>query len=340
MAKKIKVGFDISQLAHKGGVNTYTRNLTEELSKIDDLEMTYFYSSLRQPYKGDLKDVKKFKIPPTFFEVLFNRMRNVSIERFIGDVDIFHSSDWAQPPGKSLKVTTYHDVIPLKFPKWSHPKIVQVHKRRLELVEKEIDMVIAVSETTKKDLLEISKIPEDKIVVILEGVEERFKPQPEDKVKSFKEKYNLPAEFVLAMGGVGERKNLKRIKEACKDYNLIIPGENIPYVSNEELPLLYCSAKVLLYATLYEGFGLPVVEAMACGLPFIVSNAEWSNELMDYPGLFTDPKNVDDMKIRLKQAMDSDYRANLIKNGLKRAGFFSWQKAAAETAEVYRKLMK
>src|SRR5438309_2048659 len=80
----LRVGMDISQLAHKGGVNTYTKNLTEQLSKFKDLEMIYFYSSLRKPYKGKLKNVKKYHLPPTLFEMLFNKWRNVSIEKFLG----------------------------------------------------------------------------------------------------------------------------------------------------------------------------------------------------------------------------------------------------------------
>src|SRR3990170_1982963 len=97
MGKKIRVGMDISQLAHKGGVTTYTRNLSDNLSRISDLEMAYFYSSLRKPYKGKLKNVKAYRLPPTLFELFFNRIRNVSIEKFIGPIDIFHSSDWTQP---------------------------------------------------------------------------------------------------------------------------------------------------------------------------------------------------------------------------------------------------
>src|SRR3989344_171095 len=181
MRGKIRIGMDISQLAHTGGVATYTRNLAEQLQKLQDLEMIFFYSSLRKPYHGEFKNVKKYRLPPTLFEMLFNRWRNVSIERFLGPLDIFHSSDWTQPPSKAKKVTTYHDVIPLKYPKWSHPKIVSVHKRRLFLVEKEIDFVIAVSESTKKDLMEVSNIPEEKIKVIYEGPIADFKPKSEEK---------------------------------------------------------------------------------------------------------------------------------------------------------------
>ena len=337
----MKVGFDISQLAHPGGVKTYTRNLTSELAQLSDLEMVYFYSSLRRPYDGKLKGVKTYKLPPTFFEVLFNKMRNVSIEKFIGDVDIFHSSDWVQPPSKAKKVTTYHDVIPLKFPKWSHPKIVSVHKRRLELVEEEIDMVIAVSETTKRDLLEVSKIPENKIVVVYEGVGSEFKQLGRDAVENFRKKYKLPAQFVLALGGVGERKNLSRIKVAAKAYPLVISGDNIPYVSDEELPLLYNSATVLMYTTLYEGFGLPILEAMACGTPVLTSDLAVHREIAgEGNALFANPEDVVDMQQKLNELLqDEERQRKYEERGKVRAAKFSWEKAAAETTKIYDNLV-
>jgi glycosyltransferase involved in cell wall biosynthesis len=336
----MKVGFDISQLAHVGGVTTYTKNLTTELEKFSDLEMIYFYSSLRRPYKGKLKPVKEFKLPPTLFEILFNKIRNVPIEKFVGSVDIFHSSDWVQPPSKSKKVTTYHDVIPLKFPQWSHPKIVAVHKRRLELVEREVDLVIAVSETTKQDLLAISKIPEDRITVIYEGVGKEFKVISEKDVEAFRKKYHLPEKFVLAVGGVGERKNLGRIKEVAKDFPLIISGETIPYVSDVELPLLYNAATVLMYTTLYEGFGLPIVEAMACGTTVLTSNSGAHREIAGDAALFADPENINDMRIELKKLMESnELRKDLKEKGIKRAAQFSWEKTAKETKVAYDSLM-
>lgn len=338
--KKIRIGFDISQVAHFGGVSQYTQNLALSLQKNKNLEMTYFYSSLRKSYNGDLKNVKKFKLPPTLFEFLFNRLRNTNIEKFLGVIDIFHSSDWVQPPTKAKKVTTYHDVIPLKFPEWSHPRIVDVHKRRLKIVEKEIDAVIAVSESTKNDLIEISSIPEEKIFVIYEGVEEKFRPQPQQKIAEFKEKYNLPKEFVLAIGGVGERKNLDRIKKACKGFNLIISGQSLPYVLNQELPLLYASAKVLIYTTLYEGFGLPIVEAMACGVPVITSNRSSMKEIATGFALLVDPENIDQMHQQLNKLLtDENLRNDLITKGLKYSKKFSWQEAADKTVEVYQKLL-
>lgn len=336
----IKVGFDISQTAFNGGVAVYTNELAKRFQENKDLDMVYFYSSLRRKYLGGLRNVKRYRLPPMLFEMLFNRWRNVSIEKFIGRVDIFHSSDWTQPPTKAKKVTTYHDLVPLKYPEWSYPKIVEVHRRRLKIVEREIDLVIAVSESTKKDLLKITEIPEEKIVVIYEGVSEQFKPKSRKKIEEFRKKYQLPAEFILAIGGVGERRNLKRIKEASQGYSLVISGTDMPTIPSEEIPLLYCSAKILLYPSLYEGFGLPILEAMSCGIPVITSNVSSMPEIGGDAPLYVDPESSKDIKDKLDNLMeDEKLRQELIKRGFEQAKKFSWEKCAQETAAVYKILV-
>lgn len=335
----MKVGLDISQIAYPGGVATYTRNLSRSLQNQNDIDMSFFYSSLRRAYQGDLKNVKQYKYPISLLEILFNRIRLLPIESFMGNLDVFHSSDWTQPPTKAKKVTTYHDVVALKYPQWSIPKIVSVHKRRLAIVEKEIDMVIAVSKSTKQDLLEISKIPEEKVVVIYEGVDKIFYPQSEDKVQKFRAKYNLPNEFILAIGGVGERRNLKRVKQAADGHQLLITGENIPWIPESELPLLYSSAKLLLYPSLYEGFGLPILEAMACGTPVITSSISSMPEVAGDAALLVDPLNERDIEKKLEILLkDNILREDYIKKGLTRAKKFSWEKCAEQTAKVYKSL--
>ncbi len=340
MDLKIKIGFDISQIAHPGGVANYTLNLSKELIKIKDLDLSFFYSSLRKPYRGNLPNVKSFPIPPTILEKLFNEWRILGIDTFLKELDVFHSSDWTQPKTKAKKVTTYHDVIPLKFPEWSHPKIVQVHKKRLELVEKEVDCVITVSQNTKKDLLEVSQIPEEKIVVIYEGVSTDFKPQSEKEVESFKQKFNLPEKYVLAVGGIGERKNLARIRQASKNYNLVILGQTLKDLSSEELPLLYASASCLVYASLYEGFGLSILEAMASGVPVITSSVSSMPEVGGEAAEYVNPESVLDIENKLRLVMEGkEKRRIMIKKGFLQAKKFSWQKCAEQTVDVYRKLV-
>ncbi len=338
MTGKISVGMDISQLAHPGGVAAYTQNLSEGLSDITGLEMVYFFSSLRK--KAPLfihGNVKSYRLPPTLFELLFNRWRNIDIEKFIGQIDIFHSSDWIQPPTKAKKVTTYHDVVPLKYPAWSHPKIVAVHKRRLRLVEKEVDCVIAVSESTKRDLLEVSHIPESKITVVYEAPAADFKPQPPEQIKRFKEKYKLPDKFILAIGGIGERRNLVRIKEACRDYPLIIAGHTLPWLSISELELLYSSAQLLLYPSLYEGFGLPILDAQACGCPVVTSNVSAMPEVAGRGAILVNPYSTEDITRGIRDI--GEVREELIERGLENVKRFSWKKAAQQTAQIYRNLV-
>ncbi len=335
----MRIGVDISQLAHIGGVSVYTEQLVKALVKRKTFDYTFFYSSLRQPLKLRLTRVKKYKLPPSLFELLFNNLRNVKIERFLGPIDVFHSSDWVQPPTDAKKVTTYHDVVALKFPEWSHPKIVDVHKKRLEIVKKEIDKIIAVSEATKRDLMEVSQIPSDKIVVIYEGVREGLTPQEDKKKAEFRKRYKLPEKYVLAIGGIGERRNIKRIKEAAKNYNLVIAGETIPRVGNEEMALLYSSAHVLLYPSLYEGFGLPILESMACGVPVITSNLSSMPEVGGNAAFYVDPFSLEDITKKLDVVMnDNHLRDELITKGLKRAKEFSWDKCAEQTEAVYRSL--
>lgn len=336
---KIRVGFDISQLAYLGGVHTYTEQLTYELSKINFLEMYYFYSSLRKPYLGNLSNVKNYHMPTTLVEILFNSWRNISIDNFLGSLDIFHSSDWTQPPTKAKKVTTYHDVVPLKFPQWSEERIINVHKRRLKLVEKEIDMVIAVSQSTKNDLLEISHIPESKITVIYEGVSDNFKLQSSADVAEFRLKMNLPDKFLLAISGIGERRNISRIKEAAKGYQLIILGQDIPHISFQQLPLLYSCATVLVYASLYEGFGLPILEAQACGVPVLTSNVSAMPEVGGIAALYVNPLDTGDIKKKIRLLMeDENVRQDLTKKGFQNVKKYSWEKTAAETSAIYRRL--
>lgn len=175
----MKIGIDISQIVYEGtGVAHYTRKLVENLLKIDKRsEYILFFSSLRKKFpmpkiKSENRNlkIKIFKIPPILLDILWNRLHICPIEWFIGQVDVFLCSDWTQPPSKKAKlITTVHDLTPCKFPESLHPKIVAVQKRRLKWVKKEADFIIAVSHATKKDIMEILKIPAEKIKVIYEG---------------------------------------------------------------------------------------------------------------------------------------------------------------------------
>jgi glycosyltransferase involved in cell wall biosynthesis len=178
----MKIGIDISQSLYEGtGVGEYVTKLVEHLLGIDDKnEYILFASSLRRNFKfqsanfkGINKNVKVkvFKLPPTLLDILWNRLHIVPIEQLIGDVDIFISSDWVQPPSKKAKkATILYDLIVYKYPNETAKNIVAVQKRRLGWVKKECDIVFCISESTKSDAMSILGIEETKLRVIYPGL--------------------------------------------------------------------------------------------------------------------------------------------------------------------------
>ena len=133
---------------------------------------------------------------------------------------------------------------------------------------------------------------------------------------------------------------MQRLKEAANDYNLVIAGEALPYLVPEELGLLYASAEALIYPSLYEGFGLPILDGFACGVPVLTSNVSSMPEVGGDAVLYADPYRVEDIKEKIKIITgDESLRKELVKKGLERVKKFSWEKAAKETAEVYKQIL-
>ncbi|OGH42869.1 MAG: hypothetical protein A3B53_02370 [Candidatus Levybacteria bacterium RIFCSPLOWO2_01_FULL_42_15] len=182
----MKIGIDVSQLVYSNtGVANYLENLVQCLLKVDkENEYVFFFSSLRRKFLiSNFKFLNKsqflnpkikintFKIPPVLLDFLWNRLHIVPIEWFIGDVDVFISSDWTQPPTKKAKkATILYDLIVHKYPNETDKKIVDTQRRRLTWVKKECDVVFCISESTKKDAMEILGIEKRKLKVIYPGI--------------------------------------------------------------------------------------------------------------------------------------------------------------------------
>lgn len=172
----MRIGIDISQLAYSNtGVAVYLQNLVQNLIDTDkENEYVLFYSSMRKnltvnfPQKNVV--LKRFKFPPTILTILWNTLHIVPIEWFIGPVDVFLSSDWTQPPSASKKATIIYDMIIYTYPKETAEKIVQVQKKRLAWVKKEIDAILCISESTKNDIAKFLDVPKSKITVIYPGL--------------------------------------------------------------------------------------------------------------------------------------------------------------------------
>ena len=340
----MNIGIDISQIVYGTGVSWYTRNLVENLLRIKSGDKyLLFGGSLRRlgdlrrafkEFKGNFTG-KYFPIPPTLTDFIWNKHHVLPIELLVGKMDVFHSSDWAQPPSKAYKVTTIHDLTPIIFPDQTDLKVREAHKRRLGWVKKEVDKVIAVSNATKKDIVNYLGIPGDKITVIYEAPDPIYKKSPENEIESIKRKYNITGDYVLSVG-TAPRKNLGRISRAVEDIGglkHVVVGQGAVKPNNTELAALYSGAEALAYASLYEGFGLPILEAYSCGCPVVTSNVSSMPEIAGDGAVLIDPDSVESIAEGIIKAIGN--RHGLIEKGNLRLKDFSWEKTARQTLDVY-----
>ncbi|MFC1711441.1 glycosyltransferase family 4 protein [Patescibacteria group bacterium] len=375
----MKIAIDASQILFGTGVSFYTSNLLKGLSAIDKKnEYIVFASSLRgnRVLKGLISSLsltsnfksKIYTLPPTYFETFWNRLHIGNIERFVGNIDVFHSSDWTQPPVKQAKiVTTIHDLAVFKYPKFFPSRIIANQKLKLKWVKKEADAIIAVSNSTKKDIVKYLDINAKKIHVIHEAVPIEHKLNAtNDLILKLKKKYSL-TNYILFVGTIEPRKNLKNVIKAFKEITnkypkvkLVVVGKSgwkknmsgldtekiepkikfLGNVDDKELALLYAGAKCFVYPSFYEGFGLPLLEAMNYGCPVITSKTSSLKEVAGKAALFANPKNHSEIAKNLKLVLNSKkIREKLVEEGKKQAAKFSWQKTAKQTLEVYKSLV-
>lgn len=369
----MKIGIDISQIVYGGtGVATYTRNLVQNLLKIDkENQYLLFGSSFRQKEKlekfihlqNNGKVIKKvLPYPPMFWELVWNSLHILPIEFLTGKMDIFHTSDWTEPPADCPKVTTIHDLTVYKFPEGFPTRIRNNQEKRLQWAKKESRLFITDSQSGKEDLVEILKLPSDKIRVIPLAPREEY--QRENLVFEagvIKEKYGLEKPFFLSVGTREPRKNLKSAISAYnamkhKDsFDFVIcgkygwgedikpfPGVRIlGWVPDEDLACLYKEAVCFVYPSIYEGFGLPVLEAQNLGCPVISSERGSLNEILNQTALRINP----DSEITITEAMEYIYNIyespryfELVKESMDFAKNFTWEKTAEQTLKVYKEL--
>lgn len=227
--------------------------------------------------------------------------------------------------------------------------------------------IIAVSEATKQDIIKNYKINPNKISVTYEGYDEaRFKPQPKAKIDKIKSKYKIQGEYIIFVGTLQPRKNIEQLIEAFKTLDtlsLVIVGKKgwlfdsifqkvkdlslldkvifTDYVADEDLPALISGAKAYVLPSLWEGFGIPVIEAQACSVPVVVSNASSLSEIVGDSAILVDPRDTKSIASGIEEVLSSNIlRKKLIEAGFKNVKRFSWQKCAQKTLEILQKVAK
>lgn len=262
------------------------------------------------------------------------------------------------PISVSRQVVTIHDASTLDHPEWFSSQFAALYRLLLPSLAKAVTKIITVSEFSKDRLISGTSVQPDKIVVVYNGVDPRFRPVDPDRITSLREKLALHKVYILVVGSLEPRKNLRRLLEAWKQVasefrhiELVVAGRMDPrlyrntgftelppgvrqigYVDDGDLPALYSGALAFVYPSIYEGFGLPILEAMACGTPVITSNNTSLVEIASGAAELVDPFEAESIAGGIHTVVsDASCRESLIQKGLQRASMFTWEKAAEET---------
>ena len=292
-------------------------------------------------------------------------------------VDIFHGMDHVGIPlvGRSGKyVVTVHDVIPLILPETFTPRHRLVVRLALARVRRKADLVVVPSHAVKRDVVRRVGLPEDRVVVTHEGCEPRFRPVRSAAARrDVAARYGLPPRYVLAVGTLEPRKNLTTLLEAFArlrrdgevdaDLRLVLAGARgwldepifatvrslgledavrfTGFVDDADLPAVYSGAALFVFPSLHEGFGLPLLEAMACGVPVVTSNISSMPEVAGDAAVLVDPRDTDGLAAAIARLLrDEALRDRLREAGIARARQFSWEATARRTLDAYASLVQ
>ena len=374
MWKKVimNIGIDIRVLAKgtRTGIEEYVLNLLPRLLPLDKkVKYKLFYNAFRKVKLGYpwLKlsnvELREFKFPNRVLDSCVQIFKWPKVNKFLGDIDIFFSPHFLPValPKNCKRVITFHD---LSFK--HHPQFFSSSRKVWHFLTfpksqaQKADKIITDSQSTKEDLVKIYKINSDKIEAIYLGVSNNFKPLKKHK----------PQRSILYFGTIEPRKNLILLIKAFEalkkgagmtDLKLVIAGakgwlykdifetvansrckKDIVFtgvVDEKDKPYLYSSADVFVYPSFFEGFGFPPLEAMACGVPTIVSNTSSLSEVVGNGAIMIDPYNVDELAFAIRKVLeDKELRNDLIKKGLNQAKKFNWDKTAKQVLEIFKKL--
>lgn len=359
----MKIAIDISQIVYETGVSHYVKNIVKNLLLFDKSNKYILFAgtfrqkkhieSFANTLSGNF-DLKIFPIPPVISSKIWNSMHILPVENFIGQVDVLHTSDWTEPPSAAFKVTTVHDLAPILhpdlFPRDKVRDIVNTHKLKLSWVKSETQRIIVPSNITKEDLIRIG-FDHEKIRVISEAVSGEFKKVDAKTIENLKRRYKISGRYLLAVG-MDIRKNPQRIinafnlARAGQDLKLIFVGTQkysevfesrnvrvVGRIPTHDLPAFYSGAEALVYPSLYEGFGLPILEAFACGCPVVTTSDSSMSEVAGEAAVLVDPYSVDSIADGIRRVLRA--KKGFSEKGYKRASEFSWSEAAKKTLEVY-----
>jgi len=359
----------LAETYRSAGIHWYIQNLLSCLPAADpEIKYTIFLGEKR--YSGVPGLDLRISRLPTHQPVARIVWEQVIQPAALGKsgVDLIHGTAYVGPLLSACpSVVTVHDLSFLFYPR-SFRTLNRLYLRIFtRLSVRRAQRVIAVSESTKRDLVQQYDLLPAKIDVVHNGVDPGFRPLPASQVAAFRAEQGLPERFILFVGTLEPRKNVAALVEAYAGLSrsrpplMLVGGKGwlhdgvfarmealsltdevcfVGYVPAEDVPLWYNAADLFVYPSLYEGFGLPPLEAMACGTPVITSTASSLPEVVSQAGLLVDPASIDDLVSAMTRALaDTDLREEMRAAGLAQASRFSWRQTAQRTAASYRRAL-
>lgn len=367
----MKVGIDSDVLKNKHGIGVYGSNIVKHLEGLNDISVEYFSY---HDYYSKINPVDK--AAKFFMRSLYWASGDVywewyKLPKLADGIDIFHSLSGCVPKKASFKtLMTVHDLAYYEYDNYLQPSVSRFYKSWYRKSAENADMIIAISKSTKKDIIRYWDVPSKQIKVIHLGTPEDFISKiPEIKVSKVKRKYKLSRDYFLFSGQLNYRKNIHTLLKAFakvsvkNKVDLVLTGDKsiLDYVGRlgkiisehnlknrvkilgpiprNDLIAIYRGALGLTFPTLYEGFGFPVLEGFASGIPVISSNTSSIPEVAGDAALFVDPNNVDDIRDAMTTIIsDENIRKKLISRGAERVKDFTWEKTAKKTTDLYLKV--
>lgn len=350
------------------GIGTYTYQLINNLNKIDNINKY----SLFLPQNTNIQLNSNFAIKPIESNLNSNFWHEVNVPNTFNytNIDLYHvpqNGIGLSENVNCLKTITLHDIIPLKMPETVSDLYLNLFNNQLPKIISNCDAIITVSQFSKNDISKEFNFPKENIFVTYLGAEDIYKPLNKNLCKDFiKNNYNIDKNFLLYVGGYSPRKNIIGILEAFSildsklrdNLYVVITGKKglsydiylkraeelgiknsvifTDFIPLEHLPLFYNACEFLVYPSFYEGFGLPPLEAMACGTPVIASNVTSIPEICNNSAILVDPYDIDSLSLSMNHLLtDIDLRNSMITLGLNNCLNYSWLNTAKDTLLAY-----
>ena len=369
---------DISAAVHgRAGLGRYAESLAQTLLAREPGRFALFYNRTPSTHlPPGLNEVPirtvRAGYKPWRMAVWLGQWAHLGFDRLLPGAELFHATEHLLMPLRHTpSVLTIHDLVFRLFPHYHKPLNYAFLNLAMPLFIRRADHLIAVSHSTRQDLVRLYDVDPDKITVIYEAADPRFRPQPIEEIRHVQRKYSLPERFILSLGTLEPRKNYQRLVEALallrqkpetEGWQLVIAGEKgwlygpffrrleelglehevilLGHVPNEDLPALYSAATLFVFPSLYEGFGLPPLEAMACGTPVVCSRASSLPEVGGRAARYVNPTSTEEIAQAIHEVLvDEVLQEEMRERGVEQAKRFSWERAAQETMALYHFLM-